>query len=69
MSEMFSGCEMSEGISLGDQFDTSNVEDMHYMFYGCKFPAGFSLGGSLTLLMLLIWIACFISASFQKVLI
>lgn len=42
---MFSYCELPEGFTLGDKFDTSNVTNMSGMFYNCKLPAGFSLGG------------------------
>lgn len=44
---MFSGCFMSKGLSLGDNFNTSNVKDMSDMFSGCFMLEGFSLGKTL----------------------
>lgn len=41
---MFYECELPEGFTLGDNFDTSRVVDMSIMFYSCKMPKGFTLG-------------------------
>lgn len=43
---MFSRCYgfLPEDFTLGDNFDTSNVEDMSFMFLECSLPEGFSLG-------------------------
>lgn len=43
-NRMFYKCDIPEGITLGDKFDTSNVTDMSYMFLSCKLPKGFTLG-------------------------
>lgn len=43
---MFYGCEFPEKFTLGDNFNTINVEDMDSMFYGCKFPHDFSFGNN-----------------------
>lgn len=41
---VFDRCELSEGFSLGDKFDTSKVTSMEGVFSNCKLPEGFSLG-------------------------
>ena len=41
---MFAGCELPEGFSLHESFDTSDVVDMTGMFCNCNLPEGFSLG-------------------------
>ena len=41
---MFYGCDLKEGFSLGNNFDTSNVTSMKGMFRNCKLREGFSLG-------------------------
>lgn len=41
---MFCGCELPEGFSLHESFDTSNVVDMTGMFYNSILPEGFSFG-------------------------
>ena len=43
---MFKDCKLSEGFSLGEYFDTSNVIRMDAMFEDCILPDGFSLGES-----------------------
>lgn len=37
MSYMFRQCSAVQKLDLGNQFDTSNVENMNGMFYGCGF--------------------------------
>ena len=41
---VFDGCELPEGFTLGDKFDTSKVTSMEGVFSNCKLPEGFSLG-------------------------
>ena len=41
---VFEGCELPEGFTLGDKFDTSKVTSMEGVFSNCKLPEGFSLG-------------------------
>lgn len=44
MRTMFYRCSMPEGLSLGENFDTSSVTDMYAMFAFCKMPKNFTLG-------------------------
>lgn len=41
MRAMFENCTMPDDFTLGEHFDTSNVEDMSYMFNGCSVPDDF----------------------------
>lgn len=41
---VFDRCELPEGFSLGDKFDTSKVTSMEGVFSNCKLSEGFSLG-------------------------
>lgn len=41
---MFYRCELPEGFTLVDKFNTSNVINMSLMFRKCKLPKGFTLG-------------------------
>ena len=45
---MFKDCELPEGFSLGDKFDTSNVENMMGTF-SCIIHEGFSLPDNFTI--------------------
>ncbi len=42
--KMFYGRFLSENFTLGDNFDTSHIEDMSSMFSSCELPKGFTLG-------------------------
>ena len=41
---MFLGLDLSNGFSLGDNFDTSSITNMSGMFSDCILPIGFTLG-------------------------
>lgn len=34
---MFENCNLPDGFTLGDKFDTSNVGDMNHMFKRCRY--------------------------------
>lgn len=42
--KMFYGRVLPENFTLGDNFDTSHIEDMSSMFDSCELPKGFTLG-------------------------
>lgn len=35
---MFIGCKLPDGLTLGNEFDTSNANDMSAMFAECRIP-------------------------------
>ncbi len=44
ISGMFENCELPDGFTLGENFNTSNVVNMERMFLDCVLPKGFSRG-------------------------
>ena len=47
MEHMFYNCKMSEGFTLEELFDTSNVTNMEGMFNRCSLPQIFLLEGKI----------------------
>ena len=43
-NSMFFNCNLPEGFSLGDKFDTSKIVNMQQMFFSSRLPEDFSLG-------------------------
>ena len=41
---MFNNCDMPDGFTLGEHFDTRSVIQMNLMFAQCCLPNGFTLG-------------------------